>query len=262
MRINLLFTLLAACALTFTACQQAAETPTDMAQVKTEIQALENAWASALSTKDLDALMALYADDAVSMPDNEPMLVGKDAIRKNQELEFAGTPDGTTYAFEVLDVYGDGNTVTETGKATYKDAAGKVTGTGKYIAVWKKQGDKYLCVQEIYNGDALAAPAATRSIHLFDMPEGVTEADWSAALAEINAAVAKLGYPGAGYYMYKTENADTKDYRYFFEGVWPSEEAYQKIHAAPAWIAASEKFNPIYDKIKAVEIYRRMNRVQ
>jgi quinol monooxygenase YgiN len=159
-------------------------------------------------------------------------------------------------------VYGDGNTVTENGKATYKDAAGKVTGTGKYIAVWKKQGDKYLCVREIYNGDAPAAPAATRSIHLFDMPAGVTEAEWSAALAEINAAVAKLGYPGAGYYMYKTENADTKDYRYFFEGVWPSEEAYQKIHAAPAWIAASEKFNPMYDKIKAVEIYRRMNRVQ
>ncbi len=262
MRSNLIFTLSAACLLTFTACQQAAETPADMAQIKTEIQALENAWAAALNAQDLDALMAMYADDAVSMPDNAPLLSGKDAIRKQQEQEFASTPAGRTYSFEVLDVYGDGNTVTETGKSTYKDAAGKVTGTGKYMVVWKKQGDQYLCIREIYNGDAPAAPAATRSIHLFDMPEGVTEADWSAALAEMNGVAAELGYPGAGYYMYKTENADTKDYRYYFEGVWPSEEAYKKIHEAPAWIAASEKFNPMYDKIRAVEIYRRMNRVQ
>lgn len=262
MRFNMIFTLSAACLLALTACQQAAETPADMAQIKTDIQALENAWAAALNAQDLDALMALYADDAVSMPDNAPMLSGKAAIRKQQEQEFASTPAGRTYSFEVLNVYGDGNTVTETGKSTYKDDAGKVTGTGKYMVVWEKQGDKYLCVREVYNGDAPPAPAATRSIHLFDMPEGVTEAGWSAALAEMNSVVADLGYPGAGYYMYKTENPETKDYRYFFEGVWPSEAAYKKIHEDPAWIAASEKFNPMYDKIRAVEIYRRVNRVQ
>lgn len=258
----MIFTLSAACLLAFTACQQAAETPADMAQIKTDIQALEDAWAAALNAQDLDALMALYADDAVSMPDNAPILSGKAAIRKAQEKEFASTPSGRTYSFEVLDVYGDGKTVTETGKSTYKDASGKVTGTGKYMVVWEKQGDQYLCVREIYNGDAPPAPAATRSLHLFDLPEGVTEAGWSAALAEMNGVVAELGYPSAGYYMYKTEDADTKDYRYFFEGVWPSAEAYTKIHEDPAWKAASEKFNPMYDKIRAVEIYRRVNRVQ
>ncbi len=262
MRSNLFFTLSAACLLTFTACQQAAETPADLAKVKSEIQALENAWAAALNARDLNALMAMYADDAVSMPDNAPMLAGKDAIRKQQEQEFAGTPAGQTYSFDVLDVYVNGNTVTETGKATYKDAAGKVTGTGKYMVVWEKQGDKYLCVREIYNGDAPPAPAATRSIHLFDLPEGVTEEAWSAALAEMNSVIAELGYPGAGYYMYKTQSADTKDYRYFFEGVWPSEEAYAKIHEDPTWKTASEKFDPMYAKIKAVEIYRRMSRVE
>lgn len=262
MKFNLLFTLSAACLLTFTACQQGSQTPADLTQIKTEMQALENAWAAALNAQDLDALMALYADDAVSMPDNAPILVGKAAIRKQQEQEFAGTPAGKTYSFEVLDVYGDGNTVTETGKSTYKDAAGTVTGTGKYTVVWKKQGDQYLCIREIYNGDAPTAPAATRGIHLFDLPAGVTEADWSAALTEMNSVIAGLGYPGAGYYMYKTDNADNKDYRYYFEGVWPSAEAYTKIHEAPAYVAVSEKFGAMYDKIKAVEIYRRMNRVQ
>ena len=262
MKSNLLFTLLAAFALTFTACQQAAETPVDLTQVKAEIQTLENAWAAALNARDLDALMAMYTDDAVSMTNNAPMLAGKDAIRKSQELEFAGMPEGLTYSFEVLDVYGDGNTVTETGTSTYKNADGKVVGTGKYMVVWKKQGDQYLCVREIYNGDAPSAPAADRSIHLFDLPAGVTEAEWSAALTEMNGVIAELGYPGAGYYLYKTESADVKNYRYYFEGVWPGAEAYEKIHKAPAYVAASEKFGPMYDKIKAVEIYRRMSRVQ
>jgi len=260
MRFNFLFILSAACLLTFTACQQTAETPADLTQVKSDIQDLENAWAAALNTQDIDALMALYADDAVSMPDGAPMLAGKDAIRKQQEQEFANTPAGRTYSFEVLDVYANGNTVTETGKSTYQDAAGKVTGTGKYMVVWEKQGDNYLCVREIYNGDAPPAPAADRSIHLFDLPEGVTEADWSAALTEMNGIIAELGYPGAGYYLYKAKDAD--DYRYYFEGVWPGAEAYTKIHEAPAYVAAGEKFGAMYDKIKAVQIYRRMSRVQ
>ncbi len=90
----------------------------------------------------------------------------------------------------------------------------------------------------------------------------MTEAEWSAALTEMNGVIANLGYPGAGYHFYKTENAETKDYRYYFEGVWPTPEAYTKIHESPAFVAASEKFGPMYDKIKAVEIYRRMVRVE
>jgi quinol monooxygenase YgiN len=62
--------------------------------------------------------------------------------------------------------------------------------------------------------------------------------------------------------LYKTEDAETKDYRYYFEGVWPSAEAYTKIHEAPAFTAASEKLGSLYDKIKAQEIYRRVSRVQ
>jgi uncharacterized protein (TIGR02246 family) len=260
MKPSLFLSLLAVCLLTITACLPAKEQTTDLSTVKADIQALEDAWAAALNAQDLDALMALYTDDAVSMTDDGPMLTGKAAIRKDQEKEFASTPAGRTYAFEALDVYGDGSTVTETGKTTYQNAAGEVTGTGKYMVVWEKQGDTYLCAREIYNNDSPPKPAGSKSLHLFDMPEGVTEAEWSAALAEINQVIAKMGYDGAGYYLYKTEDAE--DYRYFFEGVWPSAEAYAKIHENPAWIAASEKLGPLYDQIKAVELYRRMVRVK
>ncbi len=154
------------CALLLTACQQAPPPPAaepaaaveapakpDMAQIKSEIQAAENTWAAALNARDINALMALYADDAVSMPDDAPILAGKAAIQTSQAADFKAMPAGQTFTFETMDVFGDGNVVTETGKTTYKDAAGKVTGSGKYVAVWEKRDGKYLCIREIYNSD-------------------------------------------------------------------------------------------------------------
>ena len=88
MKKTILFPVYAACVLMFAACNEPAkeETPAapavtetpkpDMAKIKADIQAVENAWAAAQNAKDVNALMAMYADDAVSMPDGEPLLTG------------------------------------------------------------------------------------------------------------------------------------------------------------------------------------------
>ena len=116
--------------------------------------AIENAWAAAQNAKDINALMAMYADDAVSMPDGEPMLTGKAAIKKKQEADFAKPSKYASIAFETMDVYAQGDVVTEVGKTMYKDAAGKTAGAGKYMAVYEKRDGKYLCIREIYNQDS------------------------------------------------------------------------------------------------------------
>jgi len=167
MKKTILFTVYAASVLLFTSCQEKAkeEAPAeaatvaepakpDLAAIRTEISALENAWAVALNAKDINALMALYADDAISMPDGEPMISGKAAIQKKQEADFAAPATFSSIAFETLDVYAQGDVVTEVGKSMYKDAAGKVVGSGKYIAVFEKRNGKYLCIREIYNKDS------------------------------------------------------------------------------------------------------------
>ncbi len=153
-----LFFLLASCLLAFTACQQTSETKPDLTQIKSEIQTLENAWATAMNTRDIDGLMALYSDDAVSMPNNGPTLSGKAAIRQNQEREFANMAAGRTYSFETVEVFGDADQLTEIGTSIYKDAQGKLIGKGKYVCIWKKQDGKYLCFREIYNDDQPPAP--------------------------------------------------------------------------------------------------------
>jgi len=128
-------------------------TKPDMAAVKAEIQAIENQWADAINKKDLAGLMAMYADDAISMPDGAPTLTGKVAIQKEQEKQFAEPKGNVTISFQTLDVFGDGDIVTEYGTSTEKDDKGNVVKTGKYVATFKKTDGKYLCIREIYNSD-------------------------------------------------------------------------------------------------------------
>lgn len=165
MKKTMLIPIYAACVMMFASCQEAAKeeapvTPAvaeapkpDLAQVKTEIQAVETAWADALNKKDINALMALYADGAMSMQDGGPTLVGKADIQKQQEADVA-TRKFASFAFETLEVYAEGDYVTEIGKSTYLDDAGKSVGTGKYMAIFVKKDGKYLCLREIFNMDS------------------------------------------------------------------------------------------------------------
>ncbi len=125
----------------------------DLAKLKTDIQTLENAWAAADNARNTDGVAAFYSDDAVSMANNAPMLVGKAAIREDIAQSFAKREKGSIVAYDVMDVFGDENTVTETGKVTVSDSTGKLIRTGKYMAVWEKRDGKYLCVRDISNDD-------------------------------------------------------------------------------------------------------------
>jgi uncharacterized protein (TIGR02246 family) len=162
MRFSFIF--IVAASLFLSSCKQATESTastdeapkTDMNKVKAEIQALETAWSTAQNAKDINALMAMYADDAVSMPDGAPILRGKAAIQAQQEADFAKAKEGNINTYEVQEIFGDENVVTEIGTGVTKDASGAVVRTGKYVAIWQKSEGKYLCIREIYNSDAPA----------------------------------------------------------------------------------------------------------
>ncbi len=61
---------------------QAMSTKADPATLKAEIQERETAWANADNARDVAALAAFYSEDAVSMANNQTMLVGNAAIKK------------------------------------------------------------------------------------------------------------------------------------------------------------------------------------
>ena len=128
-------------------------TNADMSKIKAEIQALETSWSKADNARDTNAVAAFYADDAITMSNNRPSISGKDEIRKDVAVGLTKRKKGATVAYDVMDVFGCENTVTETGKITLKDSTGTVYYTGKYMAVWEKRDGKYICVRDISNDD-------------------------------------------------------------------------------------------------------------
>ncbi len=129
-------------------------TTSDMSAIKAEIQAIENAWAAAFNAKDVATIVGFYADDAISMNDDQPMLVGKADIQKGIEAEMANRKAIGKVSFETLEVYGDETRVTEIGKTTVRTDAAIVTYSGKYMAVWEKRNGKWLTIRDISNDDA------------------------------------------------------------------------------------------------------------
>jgi uncharacterized protein (TIGR02246 family) len=124
--------------------------------LKKEIQEMETAWADADNAGDVNALAAFYADDAVSLAADQPMIVGNEAIKKDLEAAMAKKPKGQKVSYEVIDVFGSDKYVTEVGKTTRTDSEGKVTSTGKYMAVWEKRNGKWICIRDMGNNDAKA----------------------------------------------------------------------------------------------------------
>ena len=128
-------------------------TKVDPAELKQEIQSLETAWANADNSRDIKTVTAFYADDAVSMGNNQPMMVGHAAIENDVTAYIGKRAKGTTVSYDVMDVFGCENYVTEIGKITRKDSTGKVFYTGKYMAVWEKRNGKWICIRDIANDD-------------------------------------------------------------------------------------------------------------
>ena len=121
----------------------------DLAAIKAEIQALESAWSEADNARNANAVAAFYADDAISMSNDKPAHQGKAAILSEIEEGMRKKTVGNTVYYEVLEVFGDDNIVTEIGKSTVKDATGNVVSTGKYMAVWEKRNGNYICIRDI-----------------------------------------------------------------------------------------------------------------
>ena len=155
---NLLMFCLAFVTLGFVACtaevvNDDAEETVDLDAIRTEIQTLEDAYAKAQMAKDADGVVAYYSDDAVSLPSEEPALVGKTAILAHTKTEMAEDTVGGTVKYTVVDVFASGNLAVEVGKGVTTRPDGSKT-TGKYVSVFEKRDGKWVCIRDIYNNDA------------------------------------------------------------------------------------------------------------
>jgi uncharacterized protein (TIGR02246 family) len=145
------FAVFSAVILLMASCQQPV-TP-DLTKIRTEIQAMENAYAAGLNAGDADAVIAYYADDAVSMVNNAPVAAGRDNLLKMVQQEIANDTIKGSVSFELVEIFAAGDLVVEIGKSVTKNSEGTVIKTGKYMSLFEKRNGKYICIRDIYNDD-------------------------------------------------------------------------------------------------------------
>jgi uncharacterized protein (TIGR02246 family) len=153
--------MLGICMVLMVACNTKSEAPAEEAPavdadaVRSEIQALEDAYAVASNARNVDGIMAYYADDAVSYPSEKAPVVGKDAMRASLQEDLDSYPKGSTVSYSVKDVFvsNDGSLVTEIGSYTSLDSLGGKTRTGHYMSLFEKRDGKYVCIRDMSTPD-------------------------------------------------------------------------------------------------------------
>jgi uncharacterized protein (TIGR02246 family) len=124
------------------------------AEDRAAIEANGKLFAEAFKAGESDKLAALYTEDAVVYPPDEPAVTGREEIAKT----FAAFPPVKDFTEEILEIegYGDMAYVRGTGVMTMAGPTGQdVVMRGKYIEIHRKQADgSWLMSRDIFNFDS------------------------------------------------------------------------------------------------------------
>jgi hypothetical protein len=100
------------------------------------------------------------------------------------------------------------------------------------------------------------------SFHLIDSTLNVSEVELVKVLNDVNNVIAELGYPGAGYYLWKVQKDTIMQYRYMINGYWPDKAAYDSIHHSEAYKSAWDKHSEFLEPMRPQSVYRRYDLIK
>ena len=110
-------------------------------------------WDNAFNTENLAAVMALYADDAVSAPPGFPPLIGKAAIQADYEFLFANYDFHHQTTVVQLEI--EGSLAVERGEYVMlvipADGTPPFVETGKHMIVRRRINGVWLVIEETWN---------------------------------------------------------------------------------------------------------------
>lgn len=128
-------------------------------QYKAKIEKLNKEMVAAMLSGNAEKSMSFYTDDAISLPNYEKMLEGKDALRKSNEAMTKAGWKVTSFEPVTLKVMSCDKMITEIG--TFKISFAMqgmdkpIEDVGKYITIWEKQADGSLKIKiETWNTDS------------------------------------------------------------------------------------------------------------
>ena len=128
------------------------------ADAKSNVMRRSAEWSAAAQTRDVEKILAFWADDAVVLPPGRPAVSGKAAIREYVVESFRIPGFGISWKAESAVVSGSGDLayLRESNRVTFTGPDGKAAAVeGKAITVWKKGTDGvWRCVADIWNDDS------------------------------------------------------------------------------------------------------------
>ena len=157
--------------------------------------------------------------------------------------------------------------VTQTATYTQYFRSGEVSPERDFAMsmTWVKEGGEWKAMTYHFSM-ANPAPANRKSVTLLDLPSDVSEAELVGAFSILNSAVQGIGYPNAGYGLWKAGGSQNPEaaplgFDYILEGMWPDQAAYDEIHAAEAYLAAGEAATDVLARIGTGPLYSRFDRI-
>ena len=109
-----------------------------------KLKQLSKEWSQAASAGDVEKIVSYWADDAVLISAGQPVLNGKNAIRKMVEdsYKMPGFRIGWQPQSVVVSESGDMAYLIENSQISFTDSTGKpVTINNKAVTIWRKQAD-------------------------------------------------------------------------------------------------------------------------
>jgi len=129
----------------------------DVAAIRASIEDYNEVLAEAMMKNDTETIMSYYAEGAISMPSNGPLLRGKEEIKKYSDRMHEMGMKITAAKFITVEVNAAGDLAYEIGTYEMSFEMGKMGSgddNGKYMSVWKKQADgSWKVYAEIWNSN-------------------------------------------------------------------------------------------------------------
>ena len=129
----------------------------DKGELKKKFQAINNQMVGAILNQDMGKILTYYDEKVISMPNYSPMLRGIDALKAQQEASAEKGVKVTAMKLTTKKVTDYGEILVEIGNfnITVEVPAmpTPMSDQGKYLTVWRKNGDNYKILNEIWNSD-------------------------------------------------------------------------------------------------------------
>ena len=132
----------------------------DLSTEEEEIRRLDRQWQAAVDARDVAAAAAFFAPDAVLMPANGPMIVGREGIEA-WFSEWLLVPEiSNTFEPDMIEVAASGDLAYDRGiyRFVMDTPEGRTEDVGKYVVVWKKIDGEWRAALDIGNSDLPLAP--------------------------------------------------------------------------------------------------------